>query len=216
MFGGLFALEAPKPKSSDAMIAANEGMKKLRTREIEVKTRIAQLGAYAKSHAMQGRNDEAVSFLKRRRVFVDAHAKISTAKENLNAMMDAVELAEINFEAVSALKNANDALKSALRGMTVDDVEKVMEESFELTADVNDLSEVLSRDPSDYDCGTTDEELERELAELMRGDSMRGDSIPLSPTTFPEENEIEGYETKVSREERGDGEREANAAFPSA
>jgi charged multivesicular body protein 6 len=78
-------------------------------------------------------------------------------------MIDGVEWAAINLEAMKALKSGNDALNRLHEEMTPDDVAALLDETNEAIEIENQINNLLAGQLEQYDS----EELEAELAELM-------------------------------------------------
>eukprot|EP00735_Rhodelphis_limneticus_P001991 TRINITY_DN12731_c0_g1::TRINITY_DN12731_c0_g1_i1::g.28704::m.28704 TRINITY_DN12731_c0_g1::TRINITY_DN12731_c0_g1_i1::g.28704 ORF type:complete len:223 (-),score=27.09,sp/P0C0A3/CHMP6_MOUSE/41.80/2e-37,Snf7/PF03357.16/4e-40,Snf7/PF03357.16/2.4e+03,PIG-S/PF10510.4/0.0013,PIG-S/PF10510.4/2e+03,Orthopox_A47/PF06334.6/0.0023,YliH/PF10799.3/0.076,DUF1269/PF06897.7/50,DUF1269/PF06897.7/2.5,MutS_III/PF05192.13/8.8 TRINITY_DN12731_c0_g1_i1:408-1076(-) len=131
----------------------------------------------------QGKRDRARLELKRKRYLEQQLSKLDEQMFSLENLVSSIETAQMNAKVLEGIKAGNEALKSIQQSMSIDEVEKVMEEAADLQADSHEIGEILSRNLSRED----EEEVLRELEELeaAAAEDLKA-SLPSVPTTIPQ------------------------------
>jgi len=114
----------------------------------------------AKQLILQGKRDRALLALKKKKYQQQTLDKTEGQLMNLEEMVHSIEFASMQAQVFSALSQGKDVLEKLNSQMSIEDVEKLMEDSQEAIEYQNRISELLGSALSDAD----EEEVERELA----------------------------------------------------
>lgn len=188
--------QAGKPVSQDEILNTigelKQGLTQLEKREehLEAKCNIALQDALAKKKA----NDKkgAIFSLKKKKMLDAEIEKLAGAKLNLEQQIFQIEGATTNKAMFDALNAANN-LQTRLQGlMSIDAVDKLMDEIAENQARQEEISEALSRNTQFMDELDEDElmdELDQLEAMELEGELLDKDELLLRELETPEERE---------------------------
>ncbi|KAL3114200.1 hypothetical protein niasHT_014044 [Heterodera trifolii] len=156
---------------------------------------IAKDAERARALLRDGRKDRALLLLKRKRYQETMINRIGGFMEQVERMITDMEMAQINKEVFDNLRLGTEAMKALNETISLDEVERLMEESKEAQEFQEELSTILGQQMSEEDNDMVEEEFERMLSEQM----------PAVPTEQPTDTK-EGW--KTADEERKKEEKE--------
>lgn len=143
----------------------------------------------AKTLISHKQRDRALLLLKLKRFKEQEVTKIDGELLSVMGMIDNVEWAAINVQAMKALKSGNDALNKLHEAMSADDVAALLEETNEAIEVENQINSLLAGQLANYDS----EELEAELAALMGEEAVQVKpkpvvlpDVPTTPLNIPD------------------------------
>lgn len=109
-------------------------------------------------------------------------SKIDGQLENLEIMVHDIEFAQIEIKIVDGLKEGNAALKKLHNILSIDEIEKVMDETREGIEKQRELDEILSGELTQED----EVEVEAELDALLNAEIKEASSEIVDEITLPE------------------------------
>lgn len=120
--------------------------------------------------------------LRRKKVHEKTLEQTTAQITQLEQQIYSIEAANINFETLAAMKKAGDAMKQIHGGMTIDKVDKTMDELREQQNLSNEISEVISGNAigEQYDEDELDAELEGMEQEAMDKRMLDTGTVPVS------------------------------------
>ena len=143
-----------KETPQDSIARLRESLETLDKREQFLDKRIQQQLAEAKRYNAAGNKRMAVQALKRKKMLVDQQQKIAGAREKIEMQMSAIESANMDMEIIKTLDAGNKAMADMHKGMTVEKVDKVMDDMSDQMAVGQEISDALGQtvgDPIDED-----------------------------------------------------------------
>ena len=158
----LFA-KKKKPNAQESLGKMRSALEMLDKKEQFLDKKIAHELSEAKRLNAAGNKRAAVACLKRKKMYVDQQSKIAGAREKIEMQMMAIESADMNMQVLDTLQEGSEAMKEMHRGMSVEKVDKVMDDISDQMAVHQEISDALGQqlgDPVD------DDELLEELDEL--------------------------------------------------
>jgi len=156
-----------KETPQDTIARLRESLETLDKREQFLDKKIQQQLAEAKKYNAQGNKRMAVAALKRKKMLMEQQAKIAGAREKIELQMNAIESAKMDMEMMETLQAGTKQMAEMHKGMTVEKVDKVMDD-MEDQMDVNrEIGDALSRQMGDV---IDEDELLGELDDLEEED----------------------------------------------
>jgi charged multivesicular body protein 6 len=163
----------------------------------------------AKAAAAEGHKDKALLILKKKKYQEDLLAKTDGQIMNLEQMASSIEFALVETKVIEGIRQGNSILKQINAEMSIEDVEKLMEETAEGIAYQNKVSELLA---GEYTSAEDEAHLMEELAELQELEAMPAKQLlretlpsvptvsptPAAPTEVPVEKEHEEEEQELA------------------
>ncbi|KAH7885886.1 Snf7-domain-containing protein [Phlebopus sp. FC_14] len=145
----------------------------------------------AKSHLAAGDTDRALIALRRRKYQQGLLLKTDGQLENLEQLVSTIEFSLIQVSVLHGLKQGNEVLREIHREMSIESVEKLMEETHEAREYQREIAEIVSNQLTLDEEDAVQAEL-RELQMLTVGEEpMPKDKLPSAPTEQPVLSEIE-------------------------
>lgn len=161
-FGGQSAQkrrDAPK----NAILGLRGQLDLLQKRERHIESQIAEADATARKNISTNKN-AAKAALRRKKVHEKTLDQTSAQIAQVEAQIYSIEAANINQETLHAMKNAGQAMKQIHGGMTVDQVDKIMDELREEQQVAEEVANAITSAPIGEPIDET--ELEGDLEEL--------------------------------------------------
>ena len=164
-----------KETPQDSIARLRETLETLDKREQFLDKKIQQQLAEAKRYNAAGNKRMAVAALKRKKMLVDQQQKIAGAREKIELQMSAIESANMDMEIINTLQAGNKAMADMHKGMTVEKVDKVMDDMNDQIAVGQEIADALGQqvgDVVDEDelleelDGLEEEDLEDQISEL--------------------------------------------------
>lgn len=144
----------------------------------------------AKRLLREGKREKAKLLLKKKRYFESTLEKTDQQLENLQGLVDNIEYAQVEMKVVDGLKQGNECLKQMHKLMSIEDVERIMEETQESIEYQREIDELLGQNLTQEDEDAIAEELESiilsELPEPHLEDEDITTQLPDVPSAEPE------------------------------
>lgn len=198
--GNLFSKKEHKKESrvteqDKAILQLKQQRDKLKQYQKKINERIGKDREVAKALLKDGKKEKAKLLLRKKKFQETLLEKTDGQLENIERMVNDLEFAQIESQVVQGLKTGNESLKKLHRLMSLEDVEKIMDETRESIDYQREIDELLSG-------ALTQQDEDDVLAEL---DSITQENLPEVPRDelpeLPEEKQREKAAKKAKREQ---------------
>jgi len=145
--GNLFAKKTPKSRVTEqdkAVLQLKTQRDKLKQYQKKIQINLDKEKELAKKLIKEGRKDRALLLLKKKRAQESMLAKTDTQLDNIEQLCGSLEFAQIESKVVEGLKAGNESLKQLQKMMSLEDVEKIMEETQEAVEYQNEIDALIS------------------------------------------------------------------------
>ncbi|XP_067672995.1 charged multivesicular body protein 6-like isoform X1 [Haliotis asinina] len=206
--GSLFGKSKPKPsrvtEQDRAVLQLKQQRDKLKQYQKKINANLERERNVARQLLRDGKKDKALLLLRKKKFQEGLLVKTDGQLDNIERMVHDLEFAQIEAEVVKGLKVGNDSLKKMHELLSLEDVEKIMEETREGIEYQQEIDDLLAG-------GLTDQDEQDVLAELSQ---IVQDSTPEQDLELPEvpDEDIGGREIIRKREKKKHREPEALAA----
>ncbi|XP_037791614.1 charged multivesicular body protein 6-A-like [Penaeus monodon] len=149
----------------------------------------------AKQLLQNGKKDRAKLLLRKKRFIEEQLTKTDGTLENIEKMIQDIEFAQIEMKVVDSLKVGNEALKQINEMLSIEDVERILDETQEAAEKQREIDALLSGGIlTDEDESAVEEELdaliaaavEKQLPEAPSAAENPEVELPDVPETLPE------------------------------
>ncbi|KAJ3215102.1 Vacuolar protein sorting-associated protein 20 [Dinochytrium kinnereticum] len=165
--GGSSSKGVPKITAHDkAILDLKVQRDKLKRYQKKLEVVVAKEVEVAKHHLKNNDKKRAMIALKKKKFQESLLEKTDAQLFTLEQMTQTIEYSLIEKDIVAGLKNGNDVLAQIHKEMSVEAVEKLMEDTADAIAYQNEIDEILSGSISKDD----EEEAEAELEELLKAE----------------------------------------------
>ncbi|MDP2437332.1 MAG: Snf7 family protein [archaeon] len=177
-----------EPTSHDK---AELDLKNQRSKLREYKKRCALVAGQHRENARkmlgEGKKDQALLFLKKKRLQEENLKKTEGLLENLEQLINSLEFAKIQSDVFERLKEGNQMLTALNESMNIDDVEQLMEDTREAIAYQKEISEAISGKLTPQDDEAVEDEYQSILAGLQLLPDVPSHPLPVAnpPTVQP-------------------------------
>lgn len=215
--GHLFSKKKSSVTEQDkAVLQLKTSRDKIRQYQKRSENQLAKDRELAKKLLQAHKKERAKLLLRKKRFIEQQLEKTDGQLENVERMIQDLEFAQVELKVVDSLKVGNDALKEVNKLLSIEDIERILDETQEAADKQEEISALL--------CGMTaatglsEEELEQELDALLE-DSIASQlpDTPARPADRLPEVPSEAVPTAVSVDELPDvpqGELEPESSFP--
>ncbi|CAK5085551.1 unnamed protein product [Meloidogyne enterolobii] len=121
----------------------------------------------ARIHLKEGRKSQALLLLKRKRYEETTVNTVLGYLDKINQMINSLEMAQLNVEVTESLREGNEALKKINESISIEEVERIIEESKEAEAFQEELASLLRNKLSEEDEQAVEEEYEQLIASQL-------------------------------------------------
>eukprot|EP00741_Cyanophora_paradoxa_P016806 tig00020941_g16230.t1 len=142
---------------------------KLKQYRKRVETLMEQESAVAMQLLREKKKDRALLALRRKKYQEQLLQKTEAIIMNLEQMVNSIEFAQMQARVVESMKEGNAALKAIQAELSVDSIERLMEDTEESLAKQREIDEVLCRNLRPEDDAAAERELQRIEQELLSG-----------------------------------------------
>ena len=115
----------------------------------------------------EGKRDKAMLLLKKRKYQEQLLSKTDAQMMNLEEMVNSIEFAKVEQDVLKGLQSGNDVLKEIQGEMSIEDVERIMDDTREAIEYQNEIEEALAGKLTDEDDADVLQELE-DLIEMQK------------------------------------------------
>ncbi|KAF8641174.1 hypothetical protein AX17_000809 [Amanita inopinata Kibby_2008] len=141
--------------------------------------------AIAKAHLAAGQKDRAVIALRRRKYQQGLMLKTDAQLENLEQLVSTIEFSLVEVSVMHGLSQGNEVLREIQKEMSLEDVEKLLEETHEAQEYQKEISEMLSNTLTLDEEDAVQGELRELQANILRETQTEGIQLPSVPTAHP-------------------------------
>lgn len=187
--GALFSSKKKIPQQGNriteqdkAVLSLKQQRDKLKQYQKKINNNLEKERQVAKQLLKDGKTDKAKMLLKKKRYQENLLQKTDNQLEAIDKMIHDVEFAQVEMKVVEGLNQGNEALKKLHEVMSIEDVERIMEETNDAVEYQNEIDALISGSLTDED----EEDILRELEELNKGVELQ--SAPISEVTNIEDN----------------------------
>lgn len=178
--GGLFS---KKPKSrvteqDKAVLQLKQQRDKLKMYQKKIELQLERDRLTAKQLLANGKKERAKLILRKKKFQESLLQKTDGQLENIEQMVHDIEFAQIEIQVVQGLKSGNEALHTLHKLLTIDDAEKIMQDTQEAISYQQEIDEILAG-------GLTAEDEDDVLKEL---DQLIKESLPEVPSVAANED----------------------------
>lgn len=167
--GIFFAKKKPQSRITEqdkAILQLKQTRDKIKQYQRRIEQNLEKERLLAKKLIHNGQKDRALLLLRKKKFQEQILSKIDGQLENLEIMVHDIEFAQIEIKIVDGLKEGNAALKKLHNILSIDEIEKVMDETREGIEKQKELDEILSGELTQED----EAEVEAELDVLLNAD----------------------------------------------
>nr|GAT44092.1 predicted protein [Mycena chlorophos] len=136
----------------------------------------------AKTHLAAGNKDRALIALRRRKFQQSLLVKTDGQLATLEELVSTIEFSLVEVSVLHGLQQGNDVLKQIHKEMSVEAVEKLMDETQEAREYQREISDLLANNLTADEEDAVQEELEQLVAEAQAGEQLE---LPVAPTHEP-------------------------------
>ncbi|KAI4496927.1 PREDICTED: charged multivesicular body protein 6 [Polistes canadensis] len=190
--GIFFAKKKPQSRVTEqdkAVLQLKQTRDKIKQYQRRIEQNLEKERLLAKKLIHNGQKDRALLLLRKKKFQEQILSKTDGQLQNLETMVHDIEFAQIEMKVVDGLKEGNVALKKLHDILSIDEIEKVMDETREGVEKQRELNELLSGELTQEDETDIEAELDALLsAEIKETTPEVPDEITLPevPTVLPE------------------------------
>lgn len=201
--GGLFSKKHDKKPESRvteqdrAVLQLKQQRDKLKQYQKKINVQIEKDRAVAKQLLHDGRKDKAKLMLRKKKFQESLLEKTDGQLDNIDRMVNDLEFAQVESQVIQGLKVGNESLKKLHQLLSLDDVEKIMDETREGIEYQQEIDDLLSGGLTSQD----EDDVLAELDAIVQQDSV-ADQLPDVPDDeLPEEKRREKARTEKRQAE---------------
>ncbi|XP_035035571.1 charged multivesicular body protein 6 isoform X1 [Hippoglossus stenolepis] len=206
--GNVFGRKTPPSRVTEqdkAVLQLKQQRDKLKQYQKKITSQLEKERLLAKQLLKDGRKDKALLLLKKKRYQDQLLEKTENQISNLERMVQDIEFMQIEMEVIEGLKVGNDCLRSMHEIMSIEDVERILDETQESIDYQRQIDEMLAGALTQDD----EDAVLAELQAITQGEDIALPEVPAEP--IPEVPEAAKAEPE-RREAKNKLEREMQAA----
>jgi len=138
---------------------------------------------YAKQLLIQNKRDKAKLAIQKKKYQEQLLEKTTGQLDNIKTMIDSLEFAKMEKEVFDSLKFGTKQLQEIQKEMTIENVEKIMEDSREAIEYQNEISRIMSQSLTKEDEDDVMKEVNAMEAEFLNSRNVSTAKTPLVMTT---------------------------------
>ncbi|XP_015929057.1 charged multivesicular body protein 6-A [Parasteatoda tepidariorum] len=185
LFGKTKKKETRVTEQDKAILQLKQQRDKLKQYQKRILTTLESERKLAKQLLHDGRKEKAKLLLRKKRFMEQMLTKTDGQLINLEQMAHDIEFAQIEQKVIDGLKVGNESLKSLHQMLSIDEIERIMDETHEGIEKQQEIDELLGGKLTEEDEDAVLDELESLIAE----------SLPTPPTAddkqIPAEEELD-------------------------
>ncbi|CAD6206881.1 GSCOCG00010119001-RA-CDS [Cotesia congregata] len=173
-----------------AVLQLKQARDKIKTYQRRIEQNLEKDRELAKKLLQSGRKERALSLLRKKKFQEQVLSKTDNQLENLERMVHDLEFAQIETKVIDGLKIGNSALKMLHDVLSIDEIEKVMDETREGLEKQKELDDLLMGQLTDEDESQVEAELDALAAQEVEEvpEVPRDVLLPDVPEDLPEKS----------------------------
>ncbi|GFR17220.1 charged multivesicular body protein 6 [Trichonephila clavata] len=199
LFGKNKKKETRVTEQDKAVLQLKQQRDKLKQYQKRILNNLEAERKIAKQLLQDGRKEKAILLLRKKRFMEQMLTKTDGQLINLEQMCHDIEFAQIERQVLEGLKVGNESLKSLHEMLSIEDIERIMDETHEGIEKQQEIDEILGGKLTDEDEEAVLDELESIIAESLptpvkepigEGDEMSTEeelNLPEIPVDEPKE-----------------------------
>ena len=190
--GIFFAKKKPPSRVTNqdkAILQLKQTRDKIKQYQRRIEQNLEKERLLAKKLIQNGRKDRALLLLRKKKFQEQVLSKTDGQLESLERMVHDIEFAQVELRVVDGLKVGNAALKKLHSLLSIDEIEKVMDETKEGLEKQREIDEILLGELTAEDEDDVEEELDALLAAEVKE---RAPEVPVAPEDVATSEESEG------------------------
>ncbi|CAL8274132.1 unnamed protein product [Lota lota] len=160
-----------------AILQLKQQRDKLKQYQKRITLQLEKERLLAKQLLTDGRKEKALVLLKKKRYQDQLLEKTENQISNLERMVQDIEFIQIELKVIEGLKVGNDCLKSMHEVMSIEDVERIMDETQEAIEYQRQIDEILAGSLTQED----EDAVLAELEALTQGEDVQLPDVPTEP-----------------------------------
>lgn len=173
-----------KPTITDAdraVLSLKAQRRKLEAQTSVLEKRIEASTAAVKELLGAKKKERALLALKKRKMDEKQLSSIQAWLLNVEGMLSDMEISKQQSAVFSALQSGNEALKQAQAEMSVDDIQKLMDDTAESKEYMDKVQDILAGQLTDSDAAAVEAEFEELEAQALAAEVAGMPTVPVSP-----------------------------------
>jgi len=198
--GGVFGKKKPASRVTEqdkAVLQLKQQRDKLKQYQKKIYVQLEKERELAKKLLKDGRKDKAKLLLRKKKFQEGLLGKTDGQLDNIERMVHDIEFAQIESKVVEGLKSGNEALKKMHELMSIEDVERIMDETAEAVEYQQEIDAILSGGLSSKD----EDDVLDELNEMIKS-SQGADADNIVLPDVPIDELPDPVKEKVKTQER--------------
>ncbi|GFW52708.1 charged multivesicular body protein 6 [Trichonephila clavipes] len=167
LFGKTKKKETRVTEQDKAVLQLKQQRDKLKQYQKRILNNLEAERKIAKQLLQDGRKEKAILLLRKKRFMEQMLTKTDGQLMNLEQMCHDIEFAQIERQVLEGLKVGNESLKSLHDMLSIDDIERIMDETREGIEKQQEIDEILGGKLTDEDEEAVLDELESIIAESL-------------------------------------------------
>jgi len=188
--GGLFSKKKPEQQPNriteqdKAVLSLKQQRDKLKQYQKKINLNLERERQVAKKLLQDGKKEKAKTLLKKKHYQENLLKKTDGQLENIDKLIHEVEFAQVEMKVVEGLKQGNDALTKIHQMMSLEDVEKIMDDTREAVEYQQEIDALISGGLTDED----EDDILKELEQITQGLELPSvpEHVPVSEDTLPD------------------------------
>ncbi|XP_069005099.1 charged multivesicular body protein 6-like [Embiotoca jacksoni] len=193
--GNVFGRKSRPSRVTDqdkAILQLKQQRDKLKQYQKRITSQLEKERLLAKQLLKDGKKEKALLLLKKKRYQDQLLDKTENQLSNLERMVQDIEFMQIEMKVIEGLKVGNDCLKSMHEIMSIEDVERILDETQESIEYQRQIDEMLAGALTQED----EDAVLAELESITQGDDVALPEVPTEPILEVPEAEPERREAK--------------------
>lgn len=165
--GGIFGKKKPESRVTEqdkAVLQLKQQRDKMKQYQKKIQIQLEKERELAKKLLKDGRKDKAKLLLRKKKFQEGLLEKTDGQLDNIERMVHDLEFAQIESKVVQGLKSGNEALKKMHELMSIEDVERIMDETAEAVEYQQEVDAILAGGLSSQD----EDDVLDELNEMIK------------------------------------------------
>ncbi|XP_056153275.1 LOW QUALITY PROTEIN: charged multivesicular body protein 6 [Lampris incognitus] len=183
-----------------AVLQLKQQRDKLRQYQKKINLRLDKERLLAKQLLKDGKKEKALLLLKKKRYQDQLLDKTENQISNLERMVQDLEFAQIEMKVIEGLKVGNDCLKKMHEVLSIEEVERIMDETQDAIEYQREIDEMLAGSLTEEDEDAILAELEAITQEEVELPDVPSEALPEGPEETEEKPEMDHPRKKQERE----------------